>query len=49
MKFGATIVRHARNVTVELAHVAIPRQLFRELLRRIARLQVVPLVPETGL
>ncbi len=38
IKIGAKIVRHARYVTFQMAEVAIPRQLFREILRRIGRL-----------
>ena len=33
------IVRHARYVTFQMAEVAVPRKLFREILRRIARLK----------
>jgi len=39
IKIGAKIVRHARYVTFQMAEVAIPRTLFREILRRIARLK----------
>ena len=39
IKIGAKIVRHARYVTFQMAEVAIPRQLFREILRRIERLK----------
>jgi hypothetical protein len=48
IKIGAKIVNHARYVTFQMAEVAIPRPLFREILRRIARLRVSPLAPETG-
>ncbi len=37
---GAKIVRHARYVTFQMAEVAIPRPLFRELRRRIHRLKL---------
>ena len=39
IKIGAKIVRHARYVTFQMAEVAIPRQLFREILQKIARLR----------
>ena len=39
IKIGAKIVRHARYVTFQMAEVAMPRTLFREILRRIARLK----------
>ena len=39
IKIGAKIVRHARYVTFQMAEVAVPRKLFREILRRIARLK----------
>ena len=39
IKIGAKIVRHARYVTFQMAEVAIPRQLFREILQNIARLR----------
>jgi hypothetical protein len=37
-----------RYVTFQLAEVAIPRQLFRDILRQVARLRVAQLVPKTG-
>ncbi len=48
IKIGAKVTRHAKYVTFQLAEVAIPRQLFREILRRIARLRASPLAPATG-
>jgi hypothetical protein len=48
IKIGAKIVRHARYVTFQMAEVAIQRQLFRQILRRIARLRASPLAPATG-
>ncbi len=35
VKIGAKVVRHGRYVTFQLAEVAVPRNLFREILRRI--------------
>ena len=42
IKIGAKIVHHARCVTFQLAEVAIPRTLFREILRRIEQLKRRP-------
>ncbi len=36
IKTGATMVRHARYVTFQMAEVAVPRDLYRAMLRRIA-------------
>jgi hypothetical protein len=36
---GAKVVRHGRNVTFQLAEVAVPRALFADTLRRIDRLR----------
>ncbi len=43
IKIGAKVVTHARYVTFQMAEVAIPRRLFRTILRRISRLG--PLAP----
>jgi hypothetical protein len=43
VKIGAKVVTHARYVTFQMAEVAIPRRLFRTILRRISRLG--PLAP----
>ena len=48
IKIGAKIVRHARYVTFQLAEVAIPRSLFREILRRIKRLRMKRPLPVPG-
>ena len=48
IKIGAKIVRHARYVTFQMADVAIPRTLFREILRRIARLKTKRPLPAPG-
>ncbi len=42
VKIGAKIVRHGRYVTFQLAEVAMPRNLFREILRRIDELRRRP-------
>lgn len=38
VKIGAKVVAHSRYVTFQMAEVAIPRRLFRTILRRISRL-----------
>jgi hypothetical protein len=48
VKIGAKVTRHAKYVTFQLAEVAIPRQLFREILRRIARLKMKRPFPAPG-
>jgi len=42
IKIGAKVVRHARYVMFQLAEVAVPRQLFAAILRRIQRIGVPP-------
>jgi hypothetical protein len=39
IKIGAKVVSHARYVIFQMAEVAVPRTLFREILRRIHRLR----------
>ncbi len=39
IKIGAKVVRHGRYVTFQMAEVAIPRDVFAELLQRIAALR----------
>ncbi len=43
IKIGAKIVRHGRYVTFQMAEVAIPKDLFADILRRIDRLRSAPL------
>jgi hypothetical protein len=38
IKIGAKVVRHARKVVFQMAEVAVPRELFRDILRAIERL-----------
>ena len=45
VKIGAKVVRHGRYVTFQLAEVAVPRSLFRKILRLIDGLRPVPLPP----
>jgi hypothetical protein len=42
IKIGGKIVRHGRYVTFQMAEVAIPRDLFADILRRIAWLRPKP-------
>ncbi len=35
VKIGAKVVSHGRYVTFQLAEVAVPRNLFRQILRRV--------------
>src|SRR5215210_9032195 len=42
IKIGAKIVRHGRYVTFQLAEVAVPRQMFADILSLIARLRAPP-------
>ena len=39
IKIGGKIVRNGRHVTFQMAEVAIPRDLFADILRRIERLR----------
>ena len=45
VKIGAKVVTHARYVTFQMAEVAISRQLFKTILRRISRLGTVAAAP----
>ena len=42
IKIGAKVVRHGRYVTFQMAEVAVPRQLFADILLLIARLRAPP-------
>ena len=42
VKIGARIVTHARYVTFQMAEVAVPRELFQEILRQIGQLRPPP-------
>jgi Transposase DDE domain group 1 len=42
IKIGAKIISHGRYVAFQMAEVAIPRQMFQEILRLIAELQPQP-------
>jgi hypothetical protein len=42
LKIGAKVVSHGRYVTFQMAEVAVPRQMFVEILSLIARLRAPP-------
>ncbi len=42
IKVGATVVSHGRYVSFQLAEVALPQELFRQILQRIRRLEPIP-------
>ena len=48
IKIGAKVVRHAGYVTFQMAEVAIPRKLFRQIFDRIHRLRTIVPVLEPG-
>ena len=41
IKIGAKVVCHARKVVFQMAEVAVPRELFVEILRAIERLRLM--------
>jgi len=47
-KIGAKVVRHSRYVVFQMAKVAVPRLLFREILGRIAKLRANPELARAG-
>jgi len=42
VKIGAKVVHHGRYVIFQMAEVAVPKELFQEILRLIDRLQPRP-------
>ena len=42
IKIGAKVVSHGRYVTFQMAQVAVPRQIFADILSLIARLRAPP-------
>ena len=42
VKIGAKVVHHGRYVIFQMAEVAVPKELFQEILRLIAELQPQP-------
>jgi hypothetical protein len=45
IKIGAKVVRHSRQVIFQMAEVAVPRELFRAILRAIERLRLATVPP----
>jgi len=48
IKIGAKVIRHSRYVIFQMAEVAVPRALFREILERISGLRASPEFVRTG-
>jgi hypothetical protein len=48
IKIGAKVVSHAHYVTFQMAEIAVPRQMFREILSLIARLRAPPATARPG-
>ena len=42
LRIGAKVVSHGRYTTFQMAEVAVPRQMFQEILSLIARLRAPP-------
>jgi hypothetical protein len=42
IKIGAKVVSHGRYVTFQMAEVAVPRQMFKDILMLITRLRAPP-------
>ncbi len=42
IKIGAKVVRHAKYITIQMAELAPPRELFAAILERIQRFGVPP-------
>jgi hypothetical protein len=42
IKIGAKVISHGRSIAFQMAEIAIPRQLFQEILRLIAELRPKP-------
>jgi hypothetical protein len=42
IKIGAKVISHGRSIAFQMAEVAIPRQMFQEILRMIAELRLKP-------
>jgi len=48
IKIGAKVVSHSKYVTFQMAEVAVPRELFAEILDRIQRFGVPPPLLQRG-
>jgi hypothetical protein len=46
IKMGAKAVRHSRKTVLQMAEVAVPRELFRAILERIERLRLLAAASE---
>jgi hypothetical protein len=42
LKIGAKVITHGRYVTFQMAEVAVPKRMFREILSLIVRLRAPP-------
>jgi hypothetical protein len=45
IKIGAKVVRHSRQIVFQMAQVAVPRELFRDILKAIERLTLPAAAP----
>ena len=48
IKIGANVVRHSKCVTFQMAEVAVPQELFAEILDRIQQFGVPPPLVQRG-
>ena len=48
IKIGVKVIRHSRYVIFQMAEVAVPRALFREILDRIRQLRSLPIPARPG-
>ena len=48
IKIGANVVRHSKYVTFQMAEVAVPQELFAEILDRIQQFGVPPPLVQRG-
>jgi len=48
IKIGAKVVRHSRYVIFQMAEVAVPRMLYREILDRIRQLRFLTIPARPG-
>jgi len=48
IKIGVKVIEHSRYVIFQMAEVAVAKDLFCEILKRISRLILVAVTPGTG-
>jgi hypothetical protein len=48
VKIGAKVVRHSRYIIFQMAEIAVPRMLFREILDRIRQLRFFTIATRPG-